>query len=167
MSAARPTRDEIPNPVVASAWNRRAAVIAARGSFAAIALWITLATVLRATGPAALHAIVDLPFAFMCHRLPERTLSVLGTPLPLCSRCLGIWVGMSLSAAFAWPALPIKALRVVVPVAAALMLAEVVTQDLGLHPVFHPTRLLSGLLLSVPMGGAIGAVLTREMLQRR
>jgi hypothetical protein len=47
------------------------------------------------------------------------------------------------------------------------MLIEVVTQDLGLHPVFHPTRLLSGLLLSVPLGGAIGAVLTREMLGRR
>lgn len=148
-------------------WNRRAAVIAARGSFAAVALWIALATLLAATGPAALHAIVDLPFAFMCHRLPERTLSILGAPMPLCSRCLGLWLGMSLSAALAWPALSIKALRVVVPTAAIFMLAEVVTQDLGLHPVFHPTRLLSGLLLSVPLGGAIGAVLTREMLGRR
>jgi uncharacterized membrane protein len=140
-------------------------VIAARGSFAAIGVAIVLATVLRATGPAALHALVDLPFAFLCHRIPERVLTVAGVPMPLCSRCLGLWMGMSVSAALAWPALPLKALRVVLPSAALFMLIEVVTQDLGLHPVFHPTRLLSGLLLSVPMGGAIGAVLTREMLR--
>src|SRR5689334_13727360 len=121
----------------------------ARGSFALIAVWIALETVLRATGPEALAAAVDLPFMLMCHRMPERVLSVMGVATPLCSRCLGIWGGLSLSAAFAWPALPLRALRVVVPVAAALMLAEVVTQDLGLLPVFHPTRLLSGLLLTV------------------
>jgi uncharacterized membrane protein len=145
-------------------WNRRAAVVAARGSFALIAVWIALAALLRATGPEALAAAVDLPFALMCHRMPERVLAVMGVPLPLCSRCLGIWAGLSIAAAIAWPALPLRALRWVVPAAAALMLAEVVTQDLGLHPVYHPTRLLSGLLLSVPIGGAIGRLLTREML---
>lgn len=144
-------------------WNRRAAVIAARASFASIAAWIALDTVLRATGPAAVAALVDLPFALVCHRLPERVLSVLGTPMPLCSRCLGLWGGLSLSAALAWPAIPIRALRVALPVAGLLMLAEVVTQDLGWHPVFHPTRVLTGLLLSMPMGGAIGALVTREL----
>jgi uncharacterized membrane protein len=144
-------------------WNRGAALVAARGAFAFIAVWIALATVLRATGPEAVHAAVDLPFALLCHRLPERVPSVMGTPLPLCSRCLGIWLGLSLSAALAWPPVPPRALRVVAPVAALLMLAEVVTQDLGLHPVYHPTRLLSGLLLSVPIGGAIGALITRDL----
>ncbi|APR77088.1 Hypothetical protein A7982_02435 [Minicystis rosea] len=144
--------------------SRRAAVIAARTAFASVAVGIAAATILRSTGPALLHAMVDLPFALLCHRIPERVISILGVPMPLCSRCLGIWMGLSISAALAWPALPLRALRIVVPAAALFMLAEVVTQDLGLHPVFHPTRILSGLLLSVPIGGAIGALMTREAL---
>ena len=59
--------------------------------------------------------------------------------------------------------LPLRALRIALPVALALMLIEVVTQDLGLHPVFHPTRLLSGLLVAVPLGGAVGGMITREL----
>jgi uncharacterized membrane protein len=142
---------------------RRAALVFARASFGLVAFWIALVTLLRATGPAPLAAVMDLPFVLMCHRIPERVLSVAGVPMPLCSRCLGVWGGLSISAALAWPVLPLRALRWVVPIAGALMLAEVVTQDMGLHPVFHPTRVLTGLLLSVPIGGAIGGVITREL----
>jgi uncharacterized membrane protein len=144
-------------------WNRRAALIMARGSFAAIAVWIGLTMLLHATGPEVLFTAMDLPFRLICHRLPERVIAIAGVPMPLCSRCAGLWIGGSLSAAMAWPALSLRALRIVVPVAAVLMLAEVVTQDLGWHPVFHPTRLLSGLLISVPFGGAVGAMITREL----
>jgi uncharacterized membrane protein len=147
-------------------WNRRAALIVARASFASIALWIALATWLHATGPAWLYRVVDLPFAFLCHRIPERVISVMGTPMPLCSRCLGLWGGLSISAAIAWPAIDPKALRWALPLAGLVMLVDVVTQDLGLHPIWHPTRLLTGLLVSVPMGGAIGALITREMSPR-
>lgn len=148
---------------MAGTWNRRAALVAARASFASITAWIALTTALRAADAGLLWTAFDLPFRVLCHRIPERVLSIAGTPLPLCSRCLGIWVGASLSAAVAWPVLPLRALRVVLPVAMALMGIEVLTQDLGLHPVFHPTRLLSGLLISVPLGGAIGGMITREL----
>jgi uncharacterized membrane protein len=144
-----------------------ATLLAARGSFAVIALWIALATLLAATGPEVLHAAVDLPFAFVCHRLPERVLTVAGAPMPLCSRCLGLWGGLSLSAAFAWPAFSWRALRFALPAAALLLLGELVTQDLGWHRVFHPTRLLSGLLLTAPLGGAIGRMITREIRGQR
>lgn len=146
-----------------SGWNRRAAMIVARASFASIAAWIAVTIVLRKTGPEPLFALFDLPFVFLCHRLPERTIWVMGAPMPLCSRCLGLWGGLSLSAALAWPAVSWRALRVLLPAAAALMVIDVVTQDLGWHPVFHPTRVLSGLLLTVPLGGAIGAMITREL----
>lgn len=148
---------------MSGAGSRRAALWAARGSFAMIAVWIALAMVLARTGPAAIHAVVDLPFSLVCHRIPERVIAIAGVPMPLCSRCFGMWAGLSLSAALAWPKVPVRALRIVLPAAGILMLAEVVTQDLGLHPVFHPTRVLSGLLLTVPLGGAIGAVITREL----
>ena len=143
--------------------NRRAALVSARASFGVITVWIALVTLLRATGPEPLRLVMDLPFMLICHRIPERIISIAGVPTPLCSRCLGLWVGLSLSAALAWPVLPLRVLRWVLPIAGALMLAEVVTQDLGLHPVFHPTRLLSGLLISVPLGGAIGGMITREL----
>jgi uncharacterized membrane protein len=142
-------------------------VIAARASFGAIAAAIALATALRATGPAALAAAVDLPFSRLCHRIPERVLTVAGVAMPLCSRCTGLWGGLSLAAAFAWPALSIRALRVALPVAALLMLAEIVTQDLGLHPVCHATRLLSGLLVAAPLGGTIGRFITRDLVGPR
>ena len=148
---------------MAGTWNRRAALFAARASFASITLWIALTTALRAADAGLLWTAFDLPFRVLCHRIPERVLSIAGTPLPLCSRCLGIWVGASLSAALAWPVLPLRALRVVLPVALGLMGIEVLTQDLGVHPVFHPTRLLSGLLISVPLGGAVGGMITREL----
>jgi uncharacterized membrane protein len=144
-------------------WNRRAALIAARLSFLSIAVWIALTTLLDATGPAVLHAALDLPFHLICHRIPERILSIGGADMPLCSRCAGIWLGMSIAAAIAWPRLQVRTMRVVFPVTMAIMLAEVVTQDLGWHPVFHPTRLLTGLLVSVPFGGAIGGLITREL----
>lgn len=161
--AASEREPEAHAPPAPAPWNRRAAMIAARGSFAVIAVWIALTTLLHATGPEALFTVFDLPFTFICHRIPERVIAVLGVPTPLCSRCLGLWGGLSLSAAFAWPAISLRALRVVLPVAALLMLIEVVTQDLGYHPVFHPTRLLTGLLVSVPVGGVVGALITREL----
>jgi uncharacterized membrane protein len=157
-----------PSPPVAVApaappWNRRAARRLARVSLASVALWIALTTLFRATGPVALWFYFDLPFRVICHQLPERVLTIAGAQMPLCSRCLGIWGGMSIAGALAWPVIPIKALRVVIPVALGLMGLEVLTQDLGWHPVFHPTRILSGLLVSVPFGGALGGLIVREL----
>jgi uncharacterized membrane protein len=143
----------------------RALGIAVRAAFGVIAVWIGLTTILAATGPEGLFAALDWPLQIVCRRAPERTLVIAGAPMPLCSRCAGLWLGASVSAAIAWPALPVRALQAVAAVACALMLAEVVTQDLGLHPVFHPTRLASGLLLSVPFGGTLGAMITRELIQ--
>jgi uncharacterized membrane protein len=148
---------------MAGTWNRRAALLMARASFGSIAAWIAITTALRAAGGGVLWTALDLPFRLICHRIPERVIAIAGTPMPLCSRCAGIWLGASISAAFAWPVLPLRTLRIVLPAAMALMAIEVLTQDLGLHPVFHPTRLLSGLLVSVPLGGAIGGMITREL----
>ncbi len=145
------------------AWNRRAAEVAARASFGVLLGWILLTTLLSATGPEELHFALDLPFRLLCHRLPERVLTFHGATFPLCSRCLGIWAGLSLGAALAWPSVSIKALKIITPIGMALMLAEVVTQDLGLHPVFHPTRLLSGVLLAWPIGAAVGGLIRREL----
>lgn len=152
--------------VEADGGRARAIGVAARAAFGVIAVWIGVATVLSVTGPDWLFSALDWPFRAVCSRVPERVLAIAGAPMPLCSRCAGLWLGGSVSAALAWPNLPVRALQVVAAAACALMLVEVVTQDLGLHPVFHPTRLASGLLLSVPFGGALGALITRELIQK-
>ncbi|MEO6418162.1 MAG: DUF2085 domain-containing protein, partial [Polyangiaceae bacterium] len=38
-------------------------------------------------------SLTDAPWALFCHRLPERVLSIFGEPMPICSRCLGIFGG--------------------------------------------------------------------------
>jgi uncharacterized membrane protein len=144
-------------------WDRSKVAIVVRLAFLSITLWVALTMVLQVTGPSALYGALDLPFHFLCHRMPERILSIGGVPMPMCSRCAGIWLGLSISAAAAWPPVSIKVLRVVFPIALVLMAIEVFTQDMGWHPVFHPTRILSGLLVSIPFGGALGALVQREL----
>ena len=106
--------------------------------------------------------VLDQLFWPMCHRFPERTLELAGWLMPLCSRCAGIFGGIAIGAAVAWPRLSLRAWRVILIGAAAIMVAEVVTQDLGLHPVFHPTRIATGGLL----GYAMAAAFTTSVLLR-
>jgi uncharacterized membrane protein len=89
---------------------------------------------------------LDLVFVPMCHRLPERTLALAGVPMPLCSRCSGIFAGVALGAVFMRPRLALSSWRWIIAVTGVVMALEVVAQDAGLHPIWHPTRVLSGLL---------------------
>jgi uncharacterized membrane protein len=137
------------------------ALFAAKASFASIAVMFALAMLAHGRGP--LGVALDLPFRLLCHRLPERVLSLGGTPMPLCSRCAGLWLGLSAGVVLGRPALGLGALRVVFALAMAFMLGEVALQDLGVRPLSHATRVLSGLLVSVPFGGTLGALIEREL----
>ncbi len=119
--------------------------------------------VARKAGLEGLALAFDAPFRLVCHRIPERVLSLGGVPMPVCSRCAGLWVGFSLGALAAWPSFSMPTLRKVLLLAAALLAVELVTQDLGLHPILHATRFLTGFLLSAPLGGTLGALVTREL----
>ncbi len=98
--------------------------------------------------------LLDLLFLPMCHRLPERTLTLAGVAMPLCSRCAGIFAGLALGALLMRPRVEIARWRILVGVAGALMLLDVVTQDLELHPIWHATRLASGLLFGYAIAAA-------------
>lgn len=148
-------------PPPADAGSPRAALVAAKVSFASIAVGVAVAMLLHGRGP--LGLAVDLPFRLLCHRLPERVLSLGGVPMPLCSRCAGLWLGLSASVVLGRPALRLGALRVAFALGMAFLLGEVALQDLGLRPLSHATRVLSGLLVSVPFGGTLGALIEREL----
>ena len=104
-----------------------------------------------------------LAFRSLCHQMPERTLVLFGAPMLVCSRCAGLYAGVALGALFPYPLRWLPRGRALVLGSLALALADVVTQDLGLHPPFHPVRLATGLLLGFCASGFMfGALRTEE-----
>jgi uncharacterized membrane protein len=110
----------------------------------------------------ALGAALDRVFAPMCHRLPERSLALDGVFMPLCSRCAGIFAGLAAGAAIARPHLAMTAWRPILIALAALMTIDVATQDLGLHPVWHTTRLATGLAFGYAAAAAFLTQIARR-----
>lgn len=127
---------------------------------AVLAILPFLPPLLKLAGKDALGERMDGWFEGFCHRLPERSLSLGAEIMPLCSRCLGISMGAGLGLLIGKPYWGLRALRIWISVAAAFLFLELTTQDLGWHPVFHPTRLLSGFLVAYPLGAAATALAT-------
>ncbi|WP_437607478.1 DUF2085 domain-containing protein [Sorangium sp. So ce834] len=109
-----------------------------------------------------LGAALDRLFAPMCHRLPERSLALEGVVMPLCSRCAGIFAGVAAGAAIARPRLAMAAWRPILIALSALMALDVATQDLGLRPPWHATRLATGLAFGYAAAAAFLAQLARR-----
>jgi uncharacterized membrane protein len=108
-------------------------------------------------------AALDLAFFTMCHRRPPRTLSFEGVPMPLCSRCAGIFLGVAIGAAIGRPLLSLRAWRWAFGAACVLMIADVATQDLGLHPPWHPARIATGVLVGYGMVVGFLSALARDV----
>ena len=144
----------------------RWALAAARASFAlggALPWALPFARAKLPLGP--LGALLDGMFLFVCHRRPERTLVLASVPMPLCSRCAGIALGLLLGAIAAWPSPSLRATRIGIAAALGLMVADVVTQDLGIHPVWHASRLGTGALLGYVVAIGLFAAIRREALR--
>lgn len=109
-----------------------------------------------------LGVLLDGMFFFVCHRRPERTLVLAGVPMPLCSRCAGIALGLAIGGIVAWPSPSLRATRIAIAAAGVLMIADVVTQDLGVHPVWHATRIATGFLLGYALSIGLFAGIRRE-----
>jgi uncharacterized membrane protein len=123
-------------------------------------LWLP---VLRATLPLGpIGHILDGVFVVMCHRLPARTMELAGVAMPVCSRCAGIFGGLALGIVLAWPRMNLKQARIAMVAAGGLMLADVLAQDFGWHPIWHATRLLTGGLLGYLAAAALVAAIARE-----
>ena len=96
--------------------------------------------------------------SFICHQIPERSFHLAGFQLPVCARCLGIYVGASAGAAFVWmraismqpfvPPTPLVVRRIVV----AAAIPTLVTVALELGGLWYPsnvTRAVAGFPLGV------------------
>jgi len=108
---------------------------------------------------ASLGGAIDAAFFALCHHAPERTLVLGGDVMCVCSRCAGLYAGVFLAAVWPWRASP-AILRIVLPAGAALMMADILSQDLGLHAPWHPVRLATGAIV----GFAATAWMLSEMV---
>ena len=122
--------------------------------------WLPFAQAYVPLGP--LWLLLDLPFAAVCHRLSERTIELAGVAMPLCSRCAGIFAGLALGVLLCWPRPTLKQARFALLGAGLLMVADIVTQDVGYHPMWHSTRLLTGGLLGYVAATALMSAIMRE-----
>ena len=85
-------------------------------------------------------------FHGLCHQLPEKTLSLGGVAMLVCSRCAGIYAGVALGALVPAPRSWCSASRRLLLAAALPMLVDVILQATGTIPILHATRLGTGLL---------------------
>jgi uncharacterized membrane protein len=90
-------------------------------------------------------------FAFVCHQRPERSFWLLGAPVAVCARCLGIYIGAAIG--FLLRTSRQLALRILI-VAAAINLIDAMAELAGLHGNWMLVRFGLGLML-----GAAGALL--------
>jgi len=115
---------------------------------------------------APLERMFELWFDVHCERNVARTPSLWGVPFGVCVRCSGIYFGLGLGALLRRPQLSANQLRIWVAVGAALMLLDVTLEEQGLHGSWPTLRLMTGLLLSYPVGVGLGAALTRAPSER-
>jgi len=108
---------------------------------------------------------LDWLFLPICHRIPARTLCIAGVAMPLCSRCAGIFAGLALGALCPWPRLGLRAARAALAVAGLVMLLDVLAQELSWHPLWHSTRVGTGVLLGHLMACTLFAAIRRERPQ--
>lgn len=99
--------------------------------------------------------------SFICHQIPERSFHLAGFQLPVCARCLGIYVGVAGGAAFVWmrpgsgrAMLPIsrREFQWVAAIAATPTLVTVALEVAGAWYPSNSTRALAGLPLGVLVG---------------
>jgi len=125
-------------------------------------LWPVAPPLLHAMGAHALATALEWPWSLTCHRLPERTLSAFGSKMPMCSRCMGLDTGFGAGLVVGAPYRGPRLLWAWVGGATLLLLLEMETQNMGMHPIWHLTRTLTGALLAYPVGAAITAIAARR-----
>lgn len=95
-----------------------------------------------------------IPFRAICHGLPERSLALFGTTMPVCARCIGVYAGV-LAGLMLFPLMSKLRERVmrIVAFAALMPLAiDGLTQLTGLRESTNPLRIATGLIAGLAFG---------------
>jgi uncharacterized membrane protein len=103
--------------------------------------------------PTSLKRGIDQAFSTLCHHLPDRTLVVRGEAMCVCSRCAGLYAGVASAALFCWGAGRGGRFKLALHVGLALMIVDIVTQDVGFHAPCHSVRLATGAWVGAALTG--------------
>jgi uncharacterized membrane protein len=93
-------------------------------------------------------------FRTLCHGRVERCFELFGAPMPICTRCTGIYAGLLLGLA-CFPMLRWmreRAMRVVAAAAIAPLALDGLTQLTGVRESTNPLRLATGLVAGFAFG---------------
>ena len=102
-------------------------------------------------GPVALGFVLQRGFSLVCHQRPERSFWIFGAPVPICARCLGIYMG----AASGLLMRTSRSIAMRLLIAAVLInVLDAVTEVVGVHGNWMAVRFGLGLAL-----GTAGALL--------
>lgn len=97
----------------------------------------------------------------VCHQRPERSLTLSGSPLPVCARCAGLYVSGALAAGLAWLGArrAPRRTRELLLFAAVPTAATIPIEWLGLSPLSNAIRMTAAL----PLGAAAGWTFVRAL----
>ena len=95
-----------------------------------------------------------LPFRLLCHGITRRCLTMFGTPMPVCARCTGIYIGMIAGlAAFAlFRRIEERVLRMCLYMAALPIAIDGITQAAGLRESTNTLRMVTGFIVAFAFG---------------
>ena len=103
-------------------------------------------------------------FGALCHGAPERSLELFGIAMPICARCVGIYVGM-LSGLLLFPLmgwLREPVMRAVAFIAIVPLGIDGLTQFAGLRESTNALRIATGLVAGIAFGLWILSALRRR-----
>jgi uncharacterized membrane protein len=140
----------------------------ARSLTVAALLWVTVifaAPYAIASGNTPLVAAATFVYqgaGLICHQRPERSFHIAGVQLPVCGRCLGLYLSGAIGALAAWfgtlSVAPRKT-RLLLVVAAVPTAVTVSLEFLGL---IHPTNLVRA-WSALPLGAAAAWIFVRSL----
>jgi uncharacterized membrane protein len=93
-------------------------------------------------------------FRVLCHGIPTRCLQLFDTPMPICARCTGIYLGLLAGLIAFWVLPPIqeRMLRVALFVAALPMAVDGITQASLLRESTNGLRVATGFTAAIVFG---------------
>jgi uncharacterized membrane protein len=106
--------------------------------------------------------------SFVCHQIPERSFHLAGFQLPVCARCLGIYLGAPIGAGFVWMWANSRRSRISIAPARARQLAvgaaiptllTVLLEIAGIWSPSNITRAVAGF----PLGVMVALVVTSAL----
>lgn len=105
----------------------------------------------------------NIPYVFgdlLCHQKPERSFFINGNQMPFCSRCAAIWVGLAIGLAVMLVYTIELNERFMVLIILSLIPIGIdgTGQLLGFWESTNLSRVITGLIIGIPVGCAIGVI---------